>query len=277
MTAAASACVVWACAVRLGGQGLPAAMAAWLLALEGPVDGGEVGFELAPPLRRGLWFLFGLGVPLSGCLLRELAPLQFGPGFPGCFPPAAGAGGPFLVAGVRGFELLALGGQVPGERRRVRRSGRVVPDLGVGGLLPGVGFGLGGEPQFPGHVRRGAGQGAVPVEDPGLQLALAHAADDLGFVAYFQGADRGSAQVVQFGVAAVRFGCDGLAGVGDPGGFPVGSSRRRPRSRPRMMSASPRISSAAMVARRMVSSSALLRCGSGDTARCGSVIPAASR
>jgi hypothetical protein len=73
-----------------------------LLALKGAVDGGEVGFELAPPLRRGLWFVFGLGVPLSGCLLRELAPLQLGPGFPGCFPPAAGAGGPCLVAGVRG-------------------------------------------------------------------------------------------------------------------------------------------------------------------------------
>jgi hypothetical protein len=49
-----------------------------------------------------------------------------------------------------------------------------------------------------------------------------------GFVAYFQGADRRSAQVVQFGVAAVRFGCDGLAGVGDPGGFPVGSRGRSP-------------------------------------------------
>ena len=66
-----------------------------LLALEGAVDGGEVGFELAPPLRRGLWFVFGLGVPLSGCLLRELAPLQLGPRFPGCFPPAAGVGGHF--------------------------------------------------------------------------------------------------------------------------------------------------------------------------------------
>ena len=162
-----------------------------MLALDGPVHGGEVGFELAPPLHHGLRFAFGLGLPLSGCLLREPAPLQLGPGFPGCFPPAAGVGGPCLVAGVRGFELLALGGHVAGERLGVRRSGLVVPDLGVGGLLPGVGFGLGGEPQFPGDVGRGAGQGAVPVEDPGLELALGHAADDLGFVAYFQGADRG--------------------------------------------------------------------------------------
>jgi hypothetical protein len=49
-----------------------------------------------------------------------------------------------------------------------------------------------------------------------------------GFVAYFQGADRGLEQVAQFGVAAVRCGCDGLAGVGDPGGFPVGRRRCGP-------------------------------------------------
>ena len=34
--------------------------------------------------------------------------------------------------------------------------------------------------------------------------------------------------MVEFGVAAVRFGCDGLAGVGDPGGFPVGGGGRGP-------------------------------------------------
>ena len=67
---------------------------------------------------------FGFGLLLPGCLLRESAPLQLGAGFPGCFPPAAGVGGPCLVAGVRGFELLALGRQVAGERRRVRRSDR---------------------------------------------------------------------------------------------------------------------------------------------------------
>jgi hypothetical protein len=57
---------------------------------------------------------------------------------------------------------------------------------------------------------------------------VAHAAEGLGFVADFQGADRGLAQAFEFGVAAVRPGCDGLAGVGDPGGFPVGGGRGAP-------------------------------------------------
>ena len=47
-------------------------------------------------------------------------------------------------------------------------------------------------------------------------------------VVYFQGTDRGLAQVVEFGVAAVRCGCDGLAGVGDAGGFPVGRGSSGP-------------------------------------------------
>jgi hypothetical protein len=158
-------------------------MGGLLLPFDGAVDGGDVGFELAPPLRRGRRFPFGLGLPLSGCLLRESAPLQFGLGFPGCFPSRAGVGGPCLVAGVGGFELLAAGGQVARERSRGRRSGRVVPDLGVGGLLPGVGLGPGGKPQVPGDVRRGGGYGAVPVEDPGLELTVGHAARDFGFVA----------------------------------------------------------------------------------------------
>jgi hypothetical protein len=80
-----------------------------LLAFDGPVEGSDVGFELAPPVHRGLRFACDFGLPLSGCPLGELAPVQFGLGFPGCFPPAAGADSPFLVAGVRGFELLALG------------------------------------------------------------------------------------------------------------------------------------------------------------------------
>ena len=50
-----------------------------------------------------------------------------------------------------------------------------------------------------------------------------------------------------------------------------------PRSRPRMMSASSRISRAAKTALRMASSSGLPRCGSGETAWSGLVIPAASR
>jgi hypothetical protein len=42
--------------------------------------------------------------------------------------------------------LLALGGQVAGERFGACRSGRVVGGFGIGGLLPRVGLGLGGEP-----------------------------------------------------------------------------------------------------------------------------------
>jgi hypothetical protein len=118
-------------------------------------------------------------------VLREAAPLQLDSGFPGCFPPVAGVGGPCLVAGVGGFELLALGCHVARERRRARRSGLVVLDLGVGGLLPGVGFGLGGEPQLAGDVGRGPDEGAILVEDPGFELAVGHAAGDLGFVADF--------------------------------------------------------------------------------------------
>jgi hypothetical protein len=58
----------------------------------------------------------GFGLPVFCCLLPESAPLQLGFGLAGCFSPAGRAGGPCLVAGVGGFELLALGGQVAGER-----------------------------------------------------------------------------------------------------------------------------------------------------------------
>ena len=66
----------------LGRPGLARGDRGPLLAFEGPVHRGEVGFELAPPFRRGLWLVFGSGLPLSGCVLRELAPLQLGLAFP---------------------------------------------------------------------------------------------------------------------------------------------------------------------------------------------------
>jgi hypothetical protein len=75
-----------------------------------------------------------------------------------------------------------------------------------GSLLPGVGFGLGGEPELGGYVGRGGDLGAFGVQDAGFEIAVAHAADDVGFVADFQGADRGLPHVFEFGVAAVRAG-----------------------------------------------------------------------
>ena len=52
---------------------------------------------------------------------------------------------------------------------------------GVGGLLPGVGFGLGGEAELARDVGRGAGPGAFGLAGAGFELAAAHAADDGGF------------------------------------------------------------------------------------------------
>ena len=49
-----------------------------------------------------------------------------------------------LVLGVAGFELLPFGGELAGELLRRWRFGGVVADLGVGCLLPGVGFSVGG-------------------------------------------------------------------------------------------------------------------------------------
>jgi hypothetical protein len=63
--------------------------------------------------------------------------------------------------GTVGFELLMFGGDLAGQRMRVRGLGVVVPGGGVGGLSPGVGFGLGGKPQLTGHLGWGAGLDAL--------------------------------------------------------------------------------------------------------------------
>ena len=81
-----------------------------------------------------------------------------------------------LPASSRSRSAVICKGQGPGAGR----AGLVVPGLGVGGLGERVGFGLRGEPQLCAHVGRGAGLGAVPVEDLGLELAAGHAADDGG-------------------------------------------------------------------------------------------------
>ena len=117
--------------------------------------------------------LLGLGLSLFGRLLCESAPLQFGPGSPGCFLPPAGVDSQFLVA-----------------------------DLGVRGLLPGVVLGLCGEPQLAGYVGLSVVLGVVAVDDPSLKFTMGHAACDLGLIAYLHSPDRGPAHVVEFGVAA---------------------------------------------------------------------------
>jgi hypothetical protein len=98
-----------------------------------PPSGHQQRFVLRPQL----WFAVWLDVPSSS---------QLGCGFPGCVPDGVGVGGPILVPGVVGFEALAFLGQLRGEGGGAGRSGAVVPGSGVGSLLVGVGFSLGGEP-----------------------------------------------------------------------------------------------------------------------------------
>ena len=148
--------------LRSGGQALPAAIAAWCSRSMARFTAAGPGFELAPPLHHALRSAFGL--PLLRYLPGEPAPAQFGPGLTGCFPPPASVRSPRLIASVRGFELLAPGRYVAGERLRARRFGQVVLDLAVGGLLPGVGLGLRGEPQFPGDIGRSPSLGSFPVD-----------------------------------------------------------------------------------------------------------------
>ena len=133
-----------------------------MLAGYGAFDGLEICLELAPPSGRRLRlvvglrlrFPVGLGVP---------AALEFGAGFPGCFPGGVGVGGPLLVSGVADFEPLPFGDQLRGEGTGAGRTGFVVLGLGVRGLLQGVGFDLRGEAQWPAYVRRGGGLGAFAV------------------------------------------------------------------------------------------------------------------
>ena len=119
--------------------------------------------ELLPPSGHLLRFVFGLRMWFVDWLSVP-SPSQFGCGFPGCVPGGVGVGGPLLVSGVVGFEALAFGGQLRGEGGGAGRAGVVVLSLGVGGLLAGVGFGLGGEPELAADVGRGGGAGALALE-----------------------------------------------------------------------------------------------------------------
>jgi len=112
--------------------------------------------------------------------------LEFGPGFPGCFPGVAGVGGPFLVSSVVGFEPLPFGRHLQDKGFGIGCAGLVVLGFGVCGLLERVGFGLRGEPELAAHVRRSAGLGAFAFQDSRFEFAAVRAAHDVCFVAYLQ-------------------------------------------------------------------------------------------
>ena len=78
-------------------------------------------------------FLFGLCLWFSA-RLRLPAPLEFDPGLPGCFPGAAGIGGPCLISGLIGFEALSFSAQLPSEGLSAGRAGFVVLRLSLCGL-----------------------------------------------------------------------------------------------------------------------------------------------
>ena len=148
-----------------------------VLALKGVFCGGEVLFELLPPSGVGCPFVSGLRLMLSGLLLGEPSAFQLSSGLGGSFPDAGGGGGPLFVAGIGNFELLAFGSELASQCLCVHGVALVVLGSGVGGLLPGVGFGLGGEAELAGDVRRGGGLGAVGVQDAGFEFAAGQAAD----------------------------------------------------------------------------------------------------
>jgi hypothetical protein len=87
---------------------------------------GTAGFELLLPSGRGRRFASGLGL-LSGWLLGESTTFQLGLGLGSGLPGESSNGGQFLVVGGDGSELLVFGGDLAGQRMRVRGLGVVVP------------------------------------------------------------------------------------------------------------------------------------------------------
>jgi hypothetical protein len=144
-----------------------------------------------------MWFVVWLGLPSS---------LQLGCGFPGCIPGGVSVGRPLLVPGIAGFEALTFGGQLCSEGCGAGHGRVVVPDLGVGGLPVGVGFGLRSEAQLAADVGRGGDAGALALEGSCFEFAAVQAADDVGFVADLQGGEDDLAHGFEFGVPAVWHG-----------------------------------------------------------------------
>jgi hypothetical protein len=180
-----------------------------VLAGIGAIHGLSGCFWLVPPSCHWLLFVFRLRI-WSAVWLSVLASSQFGCGFFCCMPSGAGVGGPLVVAGVGGFEAVAFGGQMRGEGGGAGRADGVVPGLGVGALLVGVGFGVDGKAELAADVGWGGGAGALALKGSRLEYATVQAAEDVGFVADLQGGEDGCAHGFQFRVAAVRLGGDGL-------------------------------------------------------------------
>ena len=93
-------------------------------------------------------------------------------------------------------------------------------------LLPGVGFGLGGQPQPSGHVRRRGRLRAFTFEDAGLELTAVHGADLGLLIGDLQSLEGIALQGGELGLG-MRAEAHRLLGVSDPARFPVGSRRAR--------------------------------------------------
>ena len=217
-----------------------------------------------------LWARLRLKIWL-GCALR--------------WPGLSGVDGGLVLAGDGAFDGLEIGFELAppsGGRLRfiVGLRLRFTIGLGVSATLE---FGSG----FPGGF-----PGAVGADGP-LLVAGAVGFELLPFGGQLRGEGLGAGRA---GLVMLRLGVGGfwrasasacavrrkvpltssgaLAWARSPVRTRASSS---PRSRPRMMSISSRISRAVNTALRIVSSWALLRCGSRETACSGLVIPAASR
>ena len=75
-----------------------------------------------------------------------------------------------LIAGIAGFEMQAFGGQLGGEGCRAGRADVVMQGVSLGGLLEGVPFGFGGEPELAADFGWGSSAGALALKDLCFEL-----------------------------------------------------------------------------------------------------------
>ena len=119
----------------LGRPGLSGVDGGLVLAGDGAFDGFDVRLELAPPSDHRLRLVLWAAACCSGRRLGVPAPLKFGPGFPGCFPPGRVPAAHCSYRALPASSRCRLGGDAAGEGVGAGRAGLVVPGLGVGGLL----------------------------------------------------------------------------------------------------------------------------------------------